>query len=54
MVLNDELLFADFDIIVAEQKAIAIYNGSTEQEADAIVTRPENLRRIILNNGVGV
>jgi len=48
-VLKCEQLFADFEMILDEQKAIAIDSGSTEQEADAIVTRPENLRRIILN-----
>jgi hypothetical protein len=49
-VLNDESLKQDFNLILDEQKAIAIYNGSTEQEAERICTRPENLRRIILNN----
>jgi hypothetical protein len=48
-VLNDDSLQCDFETILDEQKAIAIYNGSTEQEAEAIVTRPENLRRIILS-----
>ncbi len=51
MVLNDESLFADFETILAEQKAIILYDGEqSEIEADAIVTRPENLRRTILNN----
>ncbi len=50
MVLNDESLKQDFNLILDEQKAIAIYNGSTEQEAERICTQPENLRRIILNN----
>jgi hypothetical protein len=49
-VLNDDSLQCDFETILDEQKAIAIYNGSTEQEAERICTQPENLRRIILNN----
>jgi hypothetical protein len=49
-VLNDESLRSDFETILDEQLAIAIYNGLSDAEADAIVTRPENLRRIILNN----
>ncbi len=54
IVLNDETLKRDFEMILDEQKAIAIYNGLSGAEADAIVTRPENLRRIILNNYAGV
>jgi hypothetical protein len=51
MVLNDESLFADFETILAEQKAIILYDGEqSEIEAERICTRPENLRRIILNN----
>ncbi len=49
-VFNDESLLADFKTILDEQLAIAIYNGLSDAEADAIVTRPENLQRIILNN----
>jgi hypothetical protein len=49
-VLKCEQLFADFETILDEQKAIVIDNGLSDAEADAIVTRPENLRRIILNN----
>jgi hypothetical protein len=49
-VFNCEQLFADFETILDEQKAIIINNGLSDAEADAIVTRPENLRRIILNN----
>jgi hypothetical protein len=51
MVLNDESLFADFETILAEQKAIIMYDGEqSEIEAERICTRPKNLRRIILNN----
>jgi hypothetical protein len=51
MVLNDESLFADFETILAEQKAIIMYDGEqSEIEAERICTRPENLRRIITKN----
>jgi hypothetical protein len=51
MVLNDESLFADFETILAEQKAIILYDGEqSEIEAERICTRPENLRRIITKN----
>ncbi len=49
-VVSDPFLMMDFDTIVEEQKAIAIDNGLSDAEADAIVTRPENLRRIITKN----
>jgi hypothetical protein len=44
----------DVETILDEQKAIAIYNGLSDAEADRVVTRPENLRQIILNNYAGV
>ncbi|HLM60905.1 MAG TPA: hypothetical protein VK308_08885, partial [Pyrinomonadaceae bacterium] len=49
MVLNDESLFAGFNLFLEEQKAIAMYNGSTESEAERICTRPENIRRVVLS-----
>jgi hypothetical protein len=49
MVLSDESLLSGFNLFLEEQKAIAIYNGSTESEAERICTRPENLRRIVLS-----
>jgi hypothetical protein len=48
-VLNDESLFADFNSILDEQKAIAIYNGKTETEAERICTQPENVRNVALS-----
>jgi hypothetical protein len=53
-VLNDESLRSDFETILDEQLAIAIYNGLSDARADALLTRPENLRRIILNTYAGV
>ncbi len=38
MVLNDDSLLADFNSILDEQKAIAIYNGLSETEAERICT----------------
>ena len=48
LVLNDETLFNGFKLFLEEQKAVAIINGElSEDEAERICTRPENLRRII-------
>ncbi len=49
MVLNDESLRCDFETILNEQKAIAIYNSESEAEAERICTRPENVRNIVLS-----
>lgn len=49
MVLNDEKLKQDFETILAEQKAIAIYNGESETEAERICTQPENLRSVVMS-----
>jgi hypothetical protein len=48
-ILNDESLFDGFNLFLDEQKAIAIYNGSTEQEAERICTQPENLRNVVMS-----
>ncbi len=48
-VLNDESLLNGFNLFLDEQKAIVIYNGSTETEAERICTRPENLRSVIMS-----
>jgi hypothetical protein len=45
-VLNDESLKRDFETILDEQKAIAIYNGESEGEAERICRQPENLRSV--------
>jgi hypothetical protein len=45
-VLNDESLLTDFETILDERKAIAIYNGESETEAERICRQPENLRSI--------
>ncbi len=50
-VLNDESLKQDFNSILEERKSILIIdNGLSDAEAERICTRPENVRRIILNN----
>jgi hypothetical protein len=43
-----EQLFADFETILDEQKAIAIYNGLSELEAERICTQPENVRSVVM------
>jgi predicted RNA-binding Zn-ribbon protein involved in translation (DUF1610 family) len=45
-VLSDERLKRDFETILDEQKAIAIYNGESETEAERICRQPENLRSV--------
>ncbi len=47
-VLNDKSRLADFNSILDEQKAIAVYNGLSEIEAERQVTKLENLRSIVL------
>ncbi len=46
IILSDESLKRDFEIILDEQKSIAIYNGSSEVEAERICRQPENLRSV--------
>ncbi len=48
-VLNDEFLFADFNLILDEQKAVAVYNGLSELEAERICTQPKNVRAVALS-----
>ncbi len=43
-VLNDETLFAVFNSILDEQKAIAVYNGSREEEAERLCTQADYVR----------
>jgi hypothetical protein len=45
-VLSDEKLKRDFETIFDERKAIAIYNGESETEAERKCRQPENLRSI--------
>jgi hypothetical protein len=47
-VLNDKSLFADFNSILDEQKAILVYNGLSEIEAETQITKVENFRNIVL------
>jgi hypothetical protein len=47
-VLEDESLFADFNSILDEQKAILVYNGLSEIEAETQITKLENLRNIVI------
>ncbi len=49
IVLNDQSLFADFETILNEQKAIAIYNGLSEAEAERICRQPGNVRSVALS-----
>jgi hypothetical protein len=49
MVLNDESLRSDFNLILEEQKAVAIYNGLSELETERICTQPENLRSVVMS-----
>jgi hypothetical protein len=48
-VFNDQSLFADFNLILNEQKAIAIYNGLSETEAERISRQPGNVRSVALS-----
>ena len=48
-VLNDESLKQDFNLILDEQKAIAIYNGESESEAERICTQAENVRSVVMS-----
>ncbi len=48
IILNDESLRSDFEMILNEQKAIAVYNGLSELEAERICTQPENVRAVAL------
>ncbi len=49
LVLNDETLFNGFKLFLDEQKAIAVYNGLSELEAETVCTQPENLRSVALS-----
>ncbi len=49
LVLNDESLWSGFNLFLDEQKAIAIYNGATEPEAETICTQPGNVRSVALS-----
>jgi hypothetical protein len=49
LVLNDETLFNGFKLFLEEQKAIAIYNGESESEAERICTQPGNVRAVALS-----
>jgi hypothetical protein len=43
-VLNDETLFNGFKLFLEEQKAIAIYNGSSEEGAERLCTQADYVR----------
>jgi hypothetical protein len=49
LVLNDETLFNGFKLFLEEQKAIAIYNGLSELEAERICAQPENIRSVVMS-----
>ncbi len=49
MILKCKQLFTDFETILEEQKAIAVYNGLSELEAETVCTQPENIRAIALS-----
>jgi ketopantoate reductase len=50
MVLNDESLKQDFNSILGEQKAIAMYNGGlSENEVERICRQPENMRSVVMS-----
>jgi hypothetical protein len=50
LVLNDESLFADFNSILNEQKAVLLsYGDLSETEVERISTQPENIRAIALS-----
>ncbi len=48
-ILNDESLLTDFNLILNDQKAIAIYNGLTDTQAESKCTQPENVRSVALS-----
>jgi hypothetical protein len=48
-VLSDESLKRDFETILDEQKAIAVYNGLSELEAETLCAQPENVRNVALS-----
>jgi hypothetical protein len=48
-VLNDESLLTDFETILDEQKAVTVYNGLSELEAERICTQPENVRSVAMS-----
>jgi hypothetical protein len=48
-VLNDESLLTDFETILDEEKAIAIYNGSSEAEAEKLCTQADYVRAVVLS-----
>jgi hypothetical protein len=48
-VLNDESLLTDFETILNEQKAVAVYNGLSELEAETLCTHPDNVRSVALS-----
>jgi len=48
-VLSDESLFNDFNLILDEQIAVAVYNGLSELEAERICTQPQNLQNVVLS-----
>ncbi len=49
MVLSDESSRRDFEMILDEQKAIAVYNGLSELEAETLCTQPDNVRSVALS-----
>ncbi|MEJ7860732.1 MAG: DUF6371 domain-containing protein [Pyrinomonadaceae bacterium] len=48
-VLNDESLRSDFEMILDEQKAVAVYNGLSENEAEILCRQPENVRTVVMS-----
>jgi len=48
-VLSDERLKQDFETILDEQKAVAIYNGESETEAENRIANLENVRSVVLS-----
>ncbi len=48
-VLNGESLKRDFNSILNEQKAIAVYNGLSETEAETLCTQLDNVRSVALS-----
>ncbi len=49
LILNDESLFNGFNLFLEEQKAIAIYNGLSEAEAEQLFAQPGNVRAVALS-----
>ncbi len=49
LILNDESLFNGFSLFLEEQKAIAIYNGLSEAEAEQLFAQPGNVRTVALS-----